>query len=177
MNLAVLFLIYILLEGLTFWGIASLFGAGWALIGLGVLFILGIILSMVEMRSVTARALEGKENAGAVLGDNGLIMVGSTLLALPGYLSTLAGLLFIFGPTRSLVRRSLARKLQERMDDMAYQVFSQARTQQGSFSPFGMHADPTTGAKKKDRFGSFGSDESVIDSADIEKWEEENGWK
>ncbi|WP_297191114.1 FxsA family protein, partial [uncultured Corynebacterium sp.] len=112
MNLAVLFLIYILLEGLTFWGIVSLFGASWALIGLGVLFILGIILSMVEMRSVTARALEGKEDAGAVLGDNGLIMVGSTLLALPGYLSTLAGLLLIFGPTRSLVRRSLARKLQ-----------------------------------------------------------------
>ena len=177
MNLVLLFLVYVLLEGLTFWGIASLFGTGWALIGLGVLFILGIILSMVEMRSVTARALEGKEDAGAVLGDNGLIMVGSTLLALPGYLSTLAGLLLIFGPTRSLVRRSLPRKLQQRMDDMAYQVFSQARTQPGGFSPFDMHTDPTAGTKKKDRFGSFGSNESVIDSADIEKWEEENGWK
>ena len=43
MNLAILFLVYVLLEGLTFWGIASLVGAGWALVGLGILFILGII--------------------------------------------------------------------------------------------------------------------------------------
>lgn len=174
MNLAILFLVYVLLEGLTFWGIASLVGAGWALVGLGILFILGIILSMVEMRSITSRALAGQENAGAVLGDNGLIMVGSTLLALPGYLSTVAGLLLFFGPTRSVARRMIARKLQERMDNMAYQVFTQP-----GFSPFG-----AAGQRQKDtRFGSFGSDQnvvnddSVIDSEDIKKWEEENGWR
>ena len=183
MNIPVLFLSYILLEAAAFWAVVTVFGIGWAFAGLGLLFIIGMILAFLEMRSVTARAQAGQEKAGALIGDNGLIMLGSLLLALPGFVSTVVGLLLIFGPTRLLIRHSIARRLQERIDEFAYQVYSQAHSMQGNMQGdfLGFPGGGSNGgqAASGSRFGGFGgskTSESVIDGADIEKWERENDW-
>ena len=168
MNFVALFLGYVLLEGLTFWAVASLLGAGWALIGLLLLLVLGTGFAMYESRKLMARAVEGTASAGQVLGDNGLITMGSVALALPGYLSTLFGLVLIFGPTRGLIRRAIATRLQEQVDSMATSMFSQSR---GGFFPGFATGVPQ--AQRENKFGTFGGDHTVIDSDDIAQWESE----
>jgi UPF0716 protein FxsA len=80
--------------------------------------ILGSILMRAQGRAAWRRFNEtmsaGRVPAKEVL-DGGLVMFGGLLLLTPGFITDLLGLLLLVPPTRALVRRTLARRLQQRM--------------------------------------------------------------
>jgi UPF0716 protein FxsA len=79
--------------------------------------ILGSILMRAQGRAAWRRFNEtmraGRVPAKEVL-DGGLVMFGGLLLLTPGFITDLLGLLLLVPPTRALVRRTLARRLQQR---------------------------------------------------------------
>ncbi|MDO4908556.1 MAG: FxsA family protein [Corynebacterium sp.] len=140
-------LIYFILEVLAFYVVSRLIGVGWALIALFVLFFLGILIGALEMRSIAMRALRGTDSAGALMGDYTLSIIGAFGIALPGFLSSIGGLLCVFPPTRFLIRRMIARTIYNRMEQFSQQFMTSAMryTSRNNSNTFGS-------------FGSFGSE-------------------
>lgn len=108
---------------LAFWGIATWLGVGWALVLLAVCFFAGLFLAAFEMRRISAAATKGRTTPGKLAGDYGLLAAGSVLVALPGFVTTLVGLLFILPPTRAVARKLLAKKLRARIEEMGVRSF------------------------------------------------------
>jgi UPF0716 protein FxsA len=80
--------------------------------------ILGSILMRAQGRAAWRRFNEamhvGRVPAREVL-DGGLVMFGGLLLLTPGFITDVLGLVLLVPPTRALVRKALARRLQQRM--------------------------------------------------------------
>lgn len=101
---------YVLVEAIAFWAVGRWLGYGWALLALAGLFALGVLFAAAQLRAITARALAGGragEGPGTIMADTALVILGCLLVALPGFVSTLAGLIAIAPPTRALIRRGL----------------------------------------------------------------------
>jgi UPF0716 protein FxsA len=47
--------------------------------------------------------------------DGALVLVGGTLLIVPGFITDVLGLLMLLPPTRSLARKAITRNLQRRL--------------------------------------------------------------
>ena len=101
---------------------------------------------------------------GKTAGNVGLTMVGGILLSMPGFVSTVLGALFIFAPTRSLIRTVLAASMFKKIEDMGIRVYEA--------SPMAQH---------RDSYGSFGttgpgpmppgsSSHEVIDEDELRDW-------
>lgn len=99
--------------------VGHLIGA-WATIGL---VVLGVVVG-VRVVTWTGRsaftALRERLDAGAVpdgrhAGDAALVMLGGLLLAFPGFVTDVAGLLLLAPPTRSLARRAVRRAARGRV--------------------------------------------------------------
>lgn len=117
---AALLVLYVIIEVVAFTLLASWIGFGWALLALVGLFFLGVVVAAIEVRRLSVRAFEdaraatesGDEeqarralaNAGTMVADSAMLMVGSILLALPGFVTTILGLLLILPPTRWLLK-------------------------------------------------------------------------
>ncbi|GAA4801234.1 phage T7 F exclusion suppressor FxsA [Corynebacterium canis] len=114
---------YIILEMLAFWGMATWLGVGWALLLLVACFFGGLFLAAFEMRRIALAASQGRSTPGQLAGDYGLLAAGSVLVALPGFVSTVIGLLFILPPTRAIARKILAKKLRARIEEMGVRSF------------------------------------------------------
>jgi UPF0716 protein FxsA len=65
-------------------------------------------------RRLSAAVAAGRSPGREVL-DGALILIGGLLLIVPGFISDLVGVLALLPPTRSLMRRGLARNLQSRL--------------------------------------------------------------
>ncbi len=65
--------------------------------------------------ALTARLATGAAPDGRQAGDAALVMLGGLLLAFPGFLTDVAGLLLLLPPTRSLARRGAARAARGRV--------------------------------------------------------------
>jgi UPF0716 protein FxsA len=80
--------------------------------------ILGSMLMRAQGRAAWRRFNEamhaGRVPARDVL-DGGLVMFGGLLLLTPGFITDVLGLLLLVPPTRAVVRKALARRLQQRM--------------------------------------------------------------
>ncbi|MDO4911478.1 MAG: FxsA family protein [Corynebacterium sp.] len=140
-------LLYFILEVLAFYVVSRLIGVGWALLALFALFFLGIFIGALQMRSIAARALTGRGNPGALVGDYTLAVIGSFGIALPGFLSSLGGFLCVFPPTRKIIRRMIAVKLYARMENFSTTFMNNAvrytnRAQQQKFGTFGDNTNP-----------------------------------
>ncbi len=68
----------------------------------------------VVLRHFNAAIAEGRPPGREVV-DGVLVAIGGVLLMVPGFISDIAGLLFLFPPTRVLVRIGLVRNFQHRM--------------------------------------------------------------
>ncbi|MEV0279713.1 FxsA family membrane protein [Streptomyces sp. NPDC050610] len=114
--------------------------------GLTVLALLaaGVVLGSVVIKRAgrrawerLARTVQAAENPAAAPAEqressgNGLMMLGGLLIMIPGLVSDAAGLLCLFPPTRSLLRKAFERRLSRRVGSPAPgtlgDAFQQAR--------------------------------------------------
>ncbi|MDQ1248359.1 MAG: protein FxsA [Actinomycetota bacterium] len=111
----------LILFGLIAWPIAEIWLVvwlvgqfGWAPVLIAGAVLLGLGLAMTGRatrawsRTIErAQADPGYMNTGfgAAMGDAGLLFVGGILLILPGFISGAVGLVLVFPPTRTLIRR------------------------------------------------------------------------
>lgn len=116
---------YMVIEIVAFIAVAQWLGWGWAFVALLGLFIVGTAISAFEMKRVTERALtqqmhegqaiiEGRaeadperaiSRAGTVMADSAMLIVGSVLMAIPGFVTSILGLFLILPPTRWVLRK------------------------------------------------------------------------
>ena len=116
--LVVLFIVVPIVELAVILQVGSLIGF-WPTVGL---LIADSILGSVLMRSqgraawrnFNAALGSGRPPAREVL-DGVLVIFGGALLLTPGFVTDIAGLLFLLPPTRAVVRRVLARHAQSRI--------------------------------------------------------------
>jgi UPF0716 protein FxsA len=99
-------------EIVVFLSVAHAIGAGWALLLLSLASVAGAVLLRREgirgWRAFRAAAEQGRPPGGQV--TNSLVgLGGALLLAMPGFVSSLAGLLLLLPPGRTVVRRQLER--------------------------------------------------------------------
>ena len=144
------FAIYVLIEALAFWGVSKLVGVGWALAGLFILMAFGAVAASVALRSEVERASMGSTSMGQFAGGTALVAAGLGLSVVPGYISSMCGVLLVFRPTRELIRALLARSWQKKIEDFGVKFYSS--------SPMSGYS-PT--------YGSF------IDHDEIEQWSQD----
>ncbi|WKD59311.1 FxsA family protein [Corynebacterium caspium] len=106
--------IYFVAEVLTIIVLSNSFGFGRTLLLFFGASILGMFLAVLEFRHCVL-ALRRRPKDLNILGNIGLTAVGGFLLALPGILTTIFGLLLIFAPTRALIRMLLAQQLSDKI--------------------------------------------------------------
>lgn len=133
---------YFLVEALAFWGVSELIGVGWALVALFVCFFGGLVLAAFEMQRIGRVALHQQQvNPGRIAGDYGLLAAGAILVALPGFVTTILGLLLILPPTRALVRGMLAKKLRAKVENLGMRGF-EATNRYREQASYGSFKDP-----------------------------------
>ena len=97
-------------------------------------------------------------------------MAGWALSLVPGFVSSVIGLLLVFGPTRAIARRSMTKRARRSMEDLGARLYestpmSQFTTSYGSFTNPNQAA-PQTGED---------ADNVVIDADELEEWFRNNG--
>jgi len=101
-----IFLVYVVVETAAVAALIWAIGFGWTTLLLLGAFVAGLVLSAGQIRRQFGRLRSG---AGpAVLADGGLIAAGTVLVAVPGPVTTVLGLLLLAPPTRSAARPALA---------------------------------------------------------------------
>ncbi|MDU0477672.1 FxsA family protein [Staphylococcus chromogenes] len=155
----VIFLAYLFLEAFMFWAVSQAIGVGWAFLVLFLLMFGGIIVAGIEMKQVARAALERRQSPGRSAVDYGLITAGSIGLAIPGFLTSLLGLILIVPPTRALVRNALARKAKKWIEQLGMRGFEAA----GKYRP-------------RTSYGSFRDDSRVIDAREMPSEEDISTW-
>jgi UPF0716 protein FxsA len=116
--LLALFIVVPLAELYVILKVGDAIGALWTILLLAADSVLGSLLLRAQGRSVWGRFNETMA-AGRVphreLIDGVLIIFGGAFLITPGFLTDIVGLLLLLPPTRSVVRRMLARRLGRRI--------------------------------------------------------------
>ena len=93
-------LAYFLIEALAFWGVSQLIGVGWALVGIFALMLIGGLTASSALRSELERASAGSGTVGQFAGGTALVAAGWALAILPGYVTSITGLLLLIRPVR-----------------------------------------------------------------------------
>lgn len=89
--------------------VARWIGLGWTILALIALSAIGVwqikVQGLAAWRTARGDLVAGSSPAPAVL-DGGLRFVGAVLLALPGFVSAVVGLVFLIGPIRNRASRT-----------------------------------------------------------------------
>lgn len=120
-------LVYVVVELIAFIAFARFLGLGMALLSLFALFFLGMGLAWWQMRSLVRRVSAQQDHPGRLTADAALSVVGVVGVALPGLISTLAGILLLLPPTRAVARKLLgvsARRSLERLGGQSFVTVS-----------------------------------------------------
>jgi UPF0716 protein FxsA len=116
--LVILFIVVPIAELAVIIQVGQAIGVWWTIGLLVADSILGSVLmrsqGRVAWRRFNAAVQEGRVPAREVL-DGALVVFGGLLLLTPGFLTDVLGLVLLIPPTRALVRRVLARRLERRM--------------------------------------------------------------
>ena len=164
-----LFFAYFLIEVLAFIGVAKLIGIGWAFFAVFALMILGGVAANAAFRASLRKAAEGRSSIGALAGDSAILFTGWVLTIIPGFVSSLVGLLMVFGPTRALMRRGLTARTQRAVEDFGVRAYSASPMSQFHTS-YGTFTEPTRDSGKTDSPDYIDADELEklfrMDSAD-----------
>lgn len=156
-----LFFAYFLIEVLAFLGVAQLIGIGWAFLAVFALMVLGGIAANVAFRNSLRKAAEGRSSIGTLAGDSAILFTGWVLTIVPGFVSSVVGLLMVFGPTRALMRRSLTARTQRAMEDFGVRAYSASPMGQYHTS-YGTFTAPVNESRD-------GNPPSYIDADELEK--------
>lgn len=125
---------YMLTELLAFLAVGKWLGFGWALIALAATFFIGVALAGVQMRTLARRAVDQRDPAGKAAGGLALTATGAVLVAVPGFVTAVLGLLLIIPPTRELLRRLMARQLRRWMENLGVKVMGATAASRGHTS-------------------------------------------
>ena len=150
-----IFFAYFFVEVLAFIGVAKWIGLGWAFLAIFLCMLLGGVATSLSMRSALSSAAQGRTSIGQLAGDSALLLVGWCLCVVPGFVSTVLGLLTVFPPTRGLIRRGITTRAQRKIDNFSMQVFN---------------ASPL--AKRTTSYGTFtqpAQSHEVIDAEELEE--------
>lgn len=151
-------------------------GLGWAFALLALFFVAGLLLAGIEMQRISKAAAihqaSGAGSAGAIAGNIGLTAAGAILVAMPGFVSSIIGILLILPPTRALFRKVLAKKIRTGIENLGVRGFEAVngyRTQAsyGSFGDFG------NGGTFPDASGHPSQNPQrpiIIDEEEIQEW-------
>lgn len=164
MRMPVFLFVYFFVEVLAFMGVAKLIGIGWAFLAILALMLIGGVVAGLSMRSTLTSAAEGKSSLGSLAGDSALLIAGWALCVIPGFVSSLIGLLMVLSPTRTLMRRALTTRVRKSMEDFGMQIYNaspvgQQRASYGSFTA----GAPSRGESRE-------SSHEVIDADELEQW-------
>jgi UPF0716 protein FxsA len=102
-----------IVEVLALIGVARVIGWPWALVLLLGISLLGTRLLGIQRRVAIerlSRAVSEHRASAREAIDGALGFLGAVLLVVPGFVTDVLGALLLFGPTRSLARRWLARR-------------------------------------------------------------------
>lgn len=130
---------YIFIEAIAFWLVSKWVGVGWAIVLLIACLFVGAIIAAWQMRSIALNATKNPDRMGKTAGDFGLTAAGAILMAMPGFVTSIMGLLLMLPPTRAILRTMLAKKLRVKIEDLgvkSFQMTNQYR-QQTSYGNFG----------------------------------------
>lgn len=179
---------YIVLEGLTFMGIAQLIGLGWTLLLLLATMLFGMTIASLEVRRIMSknvtRTKDGSvmmEDAtpGKTAGNVGLTLAGGVFLSLPGFLTTFIGIFLILPPTRALLRTMLSVRLFKSVENMGVRFYdaSPMSGQHSSYGSFGNFAGPAgfgpqSGGAARGTTPQQPENHEVIDEEEIRNWTE-----
>jgi len=109
--LAVLFVVVPLLELYVLIQVGQVIGAGWTILLLIAVSVLGSYLIRREGKrawEALRTSLQTYRMPAKELADGALILIGGTLLLTPGFITDVVGLFFVLPFTRPLARRGLA---------------------------------------------------------------------
>ncbi|GHJ46828.1 hypothetical protein Cs7R123_41700 [Catellatospora sp. TT07R-123] len=133
-------------EFLIFLWLASQIGAGWALLLVAVLSILGIVLMRREGMAAWRRlraARQGGDPRGEQALDAVVGLVAALLLIIPGLLTAVVGLLLLIPPVRRLVRSRARAATEKRIPaGAANSVFGPRRVRVTTTTPHHPPAQP-----------------------------------
>lgn len=167
---AVIAIPYFIVEILAFIGVVMWLGLGWAFGLLALFFIVGLLLAGLEMQRISKAAAQhqasGAGSAGAIAGNIGLTAAGAILVAMPGFVTSIIGLLFILPPTRALFRKLLAKKLRSAIENLGVRGFEAVngyRTH-ASYGSFGNFPDASNHPSQNPQRPI------VIDEDEIQEW-------
>ncbi|MHA2788961.1 FxsA family protein [Corynebacterium sp. S7] len=167
-------LVYVLVELIAFIALGAWIGYGWAILAAVGLMLFGSLFASISLRRTLASASAPQANSGRIAGDTALIMAGWVLSLVPGLVSSIIGLLLVFGPTRAIIRRSAARRLTSGIEDFGVRMYQQSpmaqqHTQYGSFSDASARREhPSQGyTHPMDRSDI---NDMVIDEEEIKEW-------
>lgn len=166
-NIPLLVFGYFFIEILAFWGVSQWLGFLRAIGLLCLLFFLGMFLFLFQIRSLTAKALKNPSKPGAITADAALVILAALWVAIPGYVTTVSGILLLIPPIRTMVRRSVGiavRRKLEKMGAGAFYRMSAMKSTPSSDTPPGWgvvidHEDGSTHTALDRR--DYGSDKEV----------------
>lgn len=158
-------LLYFLVEAIAFFLVAKWIGVGWAILAIFGLMLFGCFAAAASLRGELVRAAKGRANVGQLAGDSALLLAGWAMNIVPGFVSSVLGLLLVFGPTRGMARRAMTKRARRSMEDLGARIYaatpmSQFTTSYGSFTNPQQRAHP-----EQNR-----SDDTVIDADELEQW-------
>lgn len=164
---------YFFVEILAFIAVVMWLGIGWAIGLLFLAFFGGLILAAFEMqrisRAATIAQKSGQGSPGAIAGNFGLTAAGAILVVMPGFVTSIIGLLLMIPPTRMLIRKTLAKRMRTAIENLGVKGFEAAngyrvQASYGEFGSFGGFAGPGDTSDKR-------ADEPiVIDEEEIQEW-------
>ncbi|WIM68828.1 FxsA family protein [Corynebacterium breve] len=158
---------FLLIEIIAFTALGAAIGYGWAILVVLGLMLLGSLVASVSLRSTLARMQGSSTKPGQLAGDAGLILAGWGLSIVPGIVSSIVGLLIMFGPTRGIMRRAAARWFSREVENFGVRMYQHSpmaneHTSYGSFSDFAGHTQHSAGASHPTH--------EVIDADEIKAW-------
>jgi UPF0716 protein FxsA len=113
--MAVLLLLYLVVEVAAIWAVASMVGALWTIVLLLAGAFVGSWLARREggkaIRSLMGAARAGESGHQQVT-DGMLVALGGLLIFLPGFVTDVVGVLVMLPPTRTVLRKAWLRRLE-----------------------------------------------------------------
>ncbi|GAA5124264.1 FxsA family protein [Haloechinothrix salitolerans] len=121
--MGVVLLLYLIVEVVAIWAVASVVGALWTILLLLAGAIVGSWLARREggkaMRAVMAAAQAGRSGHQEIT-DGMLVALGGVLIFLPGFVTDVLGVLAMVPPTRTALRRAWLRRLERTAGNVRY---------------------------------------------------------
>ncbi|GAB1640483.1 FxsA family protein [Krasilnikovia sp. MM14-A1259] len=151
--LPVAMLLLAVAEIVVFVAVAHALGAGWAVVLLAAASAAGVVLLRREgvrgwrvLRTAGADGPAGAQMSHALIG-----VLGALLLAVPGFLTAVAGLVLILPPGRGLARRAVRHATERRVSSaMAGDLFGPRRVRVRRGQPTTAQAEPAAGGEAVD---------------------------